>query len=1263
MKKILFFLLLPCVLFGQDFPEEMPAAVAVARSVSVVDDTTLVGTLTGVNDVMGYGLSADSVQIGDKFIDAAGRIHTIELINSRGLNYLNVQVVTKDTVYFDFSGRGVLWRPDTVGLIPIGPAANGMVSDVLAAKIYNHNLAILSSVSDTVKYDSLIAGANITIDYTDPRNPVISSTGGGGSGTVESVVAGTGISVDVTDPANPIVTNTSPDQVVSLNEGSNVTVSGSYPNFTITVPSLDDGDADPTNELYDDAELRDSLAEHRIDIDAIEPVSLGKSVVFFGFGQSNMDGRDPAGDLSTDPLIIRLNENGTTETATTTNNTPIFQAAKAHRRKYPLDTVYILKIAQGGTSISEWASGGSLRIDADAAIANHSGIECHGIFWLQGESDRDFSGINALNEKGVADSTYYDYFYENVYPWMAGLFGDNPVKVVLGQLSDVEGSTYWTIGRNSAINRMGRDSIPNTSVAVTYDLETYDGLHFDGAAVDTIGQLMHDVWEQTPYYELGVDTYTRPTQLPTPFFDLSAFRFPADDIAKSGNELTQWASNGYTFVEQQTGATVGYRLLDFAESSYMESSESPTVFDRDSIYTFVAVVEVGADTTGEQIFYAHPDADSRFGVALRDGELSIGMFDGSWSTASVEVSPGDEIVLIGQCDGSGNISAWANGEEATGTALIYTNGGGTVRHYIGALNSTSNKFGGKLGALIAYDEILDLKEIKYLSDSLYSKYFANEPYEGSEVTFALDNFLDQDIYTLTVGSTQAPNYSVDVTGNIGVDNTANNVLSTTLTDYTSPSLDPADYGVYFENDDTSGDSYGIGFGTVNATQRLGGLIAYRQTDINNKGELAFYNKQDAGLSALPELSLLLAEDGGVYTGGFTPYNLPLSLTGGIGVWANNLRSVSSNNDANLSLINDLYNWSVLNDRNVTTSISLTGGSLSFYEISTAWQAMSFDPANQVVNVNALTDLSAYDDSGPDNIVVASGIRGELGVASPASLSDGNGILEDAGPHTINEGTTLRWVDRSGGSVGRAKMAFAESAGGSSYHYWQAYGNDSRGALLSSRINETNGEVVSATLQLSDPFSRSTINANGKWYWDDGSSYRGIDWDVPALRVSGSDFVDLPNSMPPNDGMYWGNDSDGSGSWQTSATILSAARTSSSLSTSSTFFVTDSQLQITGIPAGVYEYTAKVRISELGGNSYDCRVNATSYFTNNSREHSPSGTSSLLNNIYTSSADNYATEGVVHFSGTGTFYFEFAAQSGSHTVQVLPASYIKLTKID
>lgn len=53
---------------------------------------------------------------------------------------------------------------------------------------------------------SVIAGANITVDSTDPQNPIVSASGGGGGGgTVDSVVAGNNIDVDATDPANPIV--------------------------------------------------------------------------------------------------------------------------------------------------------------------------------------------------------------------------------------------------------------------------------------------------------------------------------------------------------------------------------------------------------------------------------------------------------------------------------------------------------------------------------------------------------------------------------------------------------------------------------------------------------------------------------------------------------------------------------------------------------------------------------------------------------------------------------------------------------------------------------------------------------------------------------------------------------------------------------------------------------------------------------------------------------------------------------------------------
>lgn len=78
---------------------------------------------------------------------------------------------------------------------------------------------------------SLAAGSNITVTGTYPSF-TIAATGGGGGG-VTSVVAGTGITVDATNPAAPIVTNAAPDQTVSLTAGSNVTITGTYPNFTI----------------------------------------------------------------------------------------------------------------------------------------------------------------------------------------------------------------------------------------------------------------------------------------------------------------------------------------------------------------------------------------------------------------------------------------------------------------------------------------------------------------------------------------------------------------------------------------------------------------------------------------------------------------------------------------------------------------------------------------------------------------------------------------------------------------------------------------------------------------------------------------------------------------------------------------------------------------------------------------------------------------------------------------------------------------------
>jgi hypothetical protein len=60
-----------------------------------------------------------------------------------------------------------------------------------------------NNIADDTLLASVVAGANITIDNTDPENPVISSTGGGG-GTVNEIQGGGGLTI--TNPNGPTVT-------------------------------------------------------------------------------------------------------------------------------------------------------------------------------------------------------------------------------------------------------------------------------------------------------------------------------------------------------------------------------------------------------------------------------------------------------------------------------------------------------------------------------------------------------------------------------------------------------------------------------------------------------------------------------------------------------------------------------------------------------------------------------------------------------------------------------------------------------------------------------------------------------------------------------------------------------------------------------------------------------------------------------------------------------------------------------------------------
>ncbi|WP_276165816.1 hypothetical protein [Zobellia alginiliquefaciens] len=113
---------------------------------------------------------------------------------------------------------------------------------------------LANNASDDQQITSAVGTANETVDIDLER---------GGSTTIniqdadadptnenQTVSAGTGITVNQSGQ-NFEVVNAAPDQTVTITDGGsgNVVVGGTYPNLTVDVPSLDDDDADPTNEL------------------------------------------------------------------------------------------------------------------------------------------------------------------------------------------------------------------------------------------------------------------------------------------------------------------------------------------------------------------------------------------------------------------------------------------------------------------------------------------------------------------------------------------------------------------------------------------------------------------------------------------------------------------------------------------------------------------------------------------------------------------------------------------------------------------------------------------------------------------------------------------------------------------------------------------------------------------------------------------------------------------------------------------------------
>ena len=161
-----------------------------------------------------------------------------------GVGYINVH----DLVIA--SNNAERMRIDAAGNVGIGTSTPSAILDVegtfqLVDGTEGANKVLTSDAFGNASWQNSGTGADNWGSQVVITDSTLTGNGTAASPLSGNYTAGTGI-----DITGEVITNTAPDQTVLLQSAGATTVSGTYPNFTISsTDNVNDADSDPTNEI------------------------------------------------------------------------------------------------------------------------------------------------------------------------------------------------------------------------------------------------------------------------------------------------------------------------------------------------------------------------------------------------------------------------------------------------------------------------------------------------------------------------------------------------------------------------------------------------------------------------------------------------------------------------------------------------------------------------------------------------------------------------------------------------------------------------------------------------------------------------------------------------------------------------------------------------------------------------------------------------------------------------------------------------------